>query len=290
MDDAERPLGGVPVLEVKALGRPRWISLPFTDATSPLVVDAHAAGLERELSATMHAARVRRFEIRGTFPGRESVSTPVALSHVIRLGPDPDAVHARFRAQVRRNLQTAERAGLIVRRAETERDLVETFYRLQPQTRRRLGVPIQPRPWFRLLWRRILEPGLGFLTLAYDGRTPVAGGVFLTWNGRITNKYSASSTAGWGLRPNNAIFWDAIRFGCVEGFTDFDFGRTDSDADGLRRFKLGWGSIEQPLRYTFLGEQPRPRAHGGELAQRVIRRSPPVVTRVLGELLYRYVA
>lgn len=283
--------GGVPVLEVRRIRQTRWVSQPFTDESPPLLEPGYGQAFAAELDNAVRGAGVRRLEVRGSFPGLDDRRPAPAVTHRVELGDDPDLVLAGVSRHVRKNLRAGERAGLVVRRAESERDLVDTFYRLQLDTRRRLGVPIQPRRWYRLLWRRILEPGLGFLLLAYHGGTAVAGGVFLTWNGTLTAKYSASSAASWNLRPNNGVFWEAMRWGCLNRYGAFDFGRTDSAAEGLRRFKLSWGAVEQPLRYTVFGSPASDRRlPAAGLVHSAVRHSPLIVTRALGEVLYRFAA
>jgi CelD/BcsL family acetyltransferase involved in cellulose biosynthesis len=290
-DGSAAPTAGIPVLEIKRLRQTLWVSQPFTDASPPLVEPGHGTRFAAELDDAIRRAGVRRLEVRGAFSGLDELGTEAGISHTVELRDDPDLVLADVSRHVRKNLRAGERAGLVVRRADSEHDLVETFYRLQLETRRRLGVPIQPRRWYKLLWRRILEPGLGFLLLAYHGRVAVAGGVFLTWNSTLTAKYSASSATSWNLRPNNAVFWEAMREGCLNGYRFFDFGRTDSAADSLRRFKLSWGAVEHPLRYTVFGSPGSDRRPPGfSLAQGAVRHSPLVVTRALGELFYRYAA
>jgi CelD/BcsL family acetyltransferase involved in cellulose biosynthesis len=285
--------GGIPVLEVGTIRRARWISQPFTDSCPPLVDAGFGPLLAAELDDAVLAAGVRRLEVRGSFPGLEAPDRLDAVTHAVELDDDPDVVLARVSRHVRKNLRAAERAGLVVRRGEAERDLTETFYRLQLETRRRLGVPIQPRRWYRLLWRKILEPGLGFLLLAHQGATPVAGAVFLAWNRTLTAKYSASTAAAWGIRPNNGVFWEAMRWGCENGYHTFDFGRTDCAADGLRRFKRAWGVVEQPLHYTVIGSPAGDRQLPSAvtaLVRSTLRHSPLVATRALGELFYRFAA
>jgi hypothetical protein len=128
--------------------------------------------------------------------------------------------------------------------------------------------------------------------LAYSGSIPVAGAVFLTWNGTVVYKYGASDPDYWKLRPNHLIFWTAIRWACEHGYRVFDFGRTDLDNQGLRDFKSGWGATERPLVYSLLADRP-PKPPSGRLShalEEVIRRSPPWVCRAVGELLYKYAA
>ena len=140
----------------------------------------------------------------------------------------------------------------------------------------------------------MMEPDLGFVLLAYAGGVPIAGAVFLTWNGTITYKFGASDPAFWKLRPNNLIFWTAIRWACENGFHTFDFGRTSLDNQGLREFKGGWGSREEPLIYSLISDR-QPKHTSGRLSlnrmlSATIRRSPAWVCQALGELLYKYAA
>ncbi|HEV3362594.1 MAG TPA: GNAT family N-acetyltransferase, partial [Acidimicrobiia bacterium] len=86
-----------------------------------------------------------------------------------------DEVFHRFRpSQVQRNIRRAERDGVQVHHARGRADVDRVFYSLHVRTRRRQGVPVQPRRFFSLL-AGLLETGLGFASLAYIGDRPVAG-------------------------------------------------------------------------------------------------------------------
>jgi CelD/BcsL family acetyltransferase involved in cellulose biosynthesis len=214
----------------------------------------------------------------------------VAVTHELAL-PGSDGRGGRARASVRRNIAAAGRAGVRVRVAEQERDLTQAFYDLHVRTRRRQGVPVQPRRYFRLLWERMIAPGHGVVLLAdVDGRE-VAAAVYLTGGRTVTYKYGASDDRFWSLRPNHALMAHAISWAAGCGYATFDFGRTDLDNPGLARFKASWGAVPRPLRYTSL---VCGRSYGGPsraqaMAAPVIRRAPSVLCRGLGELLYRYV-
>jgi CelD/BcsL family acetyltransferase involved in cellulose biosynthesis len=286
---------GIPVIELPASlhRRPRWVSLPFTDICPPL-----ARGSEREavfvkgLEETRKAAGVDRFEIRSrvSAPGAHLRST--AVRHTLELDPDEQAVLRRLdTSQVQRNIKRARREGVVVRIAERESDLDRTFFDLQVETRRRLGVPVQPRRFYTLLWRRLIEAGEGFLLLAYAGRRPIAGGVFLHGRRSLTYKYGASSRAHWHLRPNVLLFWTAIQMACSSGVDIFDFGRTDLKNEGLRTFKRNWGTREEPLIYTTLGSPARRISAGLEPAlSTLIRHSPSWVCKLAGAKLYHLAA
>jgi CelD/BcsL family acetyltransferase involved in cellulose biosynthesis len=284
--------GGIPVLAAPRVpGRPRrWVSLPFTDSLTPLVQAADPARLAVELEAKLRSSGVARLELHGRLPGAHPVPSG-AVVHTLALDPDPARVEARFSPAATRNARQGRQRGVSVRRAETSNDVATTYYGLHVDTRKRLGVPAQPRRFFRLLWSRILEPGLGFALIAERAGTPVAGAIFLHWNGTVVYKYGASDSAHWDLRPNNVLFLEAIRDSCRAGHRRLDFGRSELEAEGLRRFKRSWGAEESPLEYSVVGARPSGRAREtGKALEPLLRRSPTWVTRTVGELLYRYAA
>jgi CelD/BcsL family acetyltransferase involved in cellulose biosynthesis len=287
---------GLPMVEVRHLrSSPKWVSLPYTDYCPPL---ASAGQAQEELAAALNRASgdrgIRRIEIRGPIAG-SSATGATALRHVLALRRDPAEVYAGFhRSQVQRNIRRAEREGLTVREATRPEDLVGTFYRLHLQTRRRLGVPVQPRRFFRLLWEKAITTGLGSVLIVEVSERPIAAAVFLSWNGTVIYKFGASDASTWSLRPNHLLFWHAIRAACEQGYRWFDFGRTEAGQAGLRDFKLSWGAAEELLVYRTLGGKPEPAATTDGLATRVlgpvIRHGPLVLCRAIGETLYRYVA
>jgi CelD/BcsL family acetyltransferase involved in cellulose biosynthesis len=286
---------GLPLVETRGvLGGRRWVSLPFTDVCPPLAATPAAlTRLPAALDETRERAGVARIDVHAGLEGDGVESRLAAVTHTLELRPDVDEVFSTFhRSQVQRNVRKAAQGPLELRRAEAETDLTHVFYRLHLETRRRQGTPVQPRRFFGLLWKRILEPGLGFATLAYSEQTPVAGAVFLAGNATVTYKYGASDPRFLGLRPNHLVFWDAIRWSCEQGYGSFDFGRTDLDNRGLREFKSRWGAEEHPLYYSAVaGEAPSlAQGRAARALGPVIRRSPAWVCRGLGEALYKYAA
>jgi CelD/BcsL family acetyltransferase involved in cellulose biosynthesis len=278
---------GLPVIEVRRLGKRRWVSLPYTDRLEPL-------GAADELGPALEAARRREdvdaVELRSALPG--AFAEDAAWMHLLQLDPDPAAVAAGMRGNVRRGIRKAEREGVEVVAGSAAADLVDSFYRLHVATRRRQGVPVQPRRFFSLFWERLVEPGLATVLLGrVDGR-PVAGAVFMTWNGTTIYKFSASDRAYAAYRANDLIMWRAISDACAAGSHTFDFGRTDDEHDGLRVFKRSWGSEELRLTYATLADAaPEPRSHRAEaVLGATLRRSPAFMTRIAGELLYRFAA
>lgn len=283
---------GLPAIRVPSLGRrAHWKCLPFTDACAPL-------GGEREIGALMSALRDRAhegWEVRAPVRGLATVRT-VAVTHCLDLRPGLEAVYAGFhRSQVQRALRKAHREGIVrVREANERGDLTEVYYGLHVDTRKRQGVPPQPRRLFAAIWDELHTTGLASTHLAeIDGR-PAAGAVFLHWNRTLVYKYGASRTDTWKAHPNHLIFWDAIRKACDAGMTRLDFGLTDPSNHGLRTFKSNWGAREEDLQYTYSQTATPPRttthARGHTLLAAAMRRSPPRVCEWIGSALYRFAA
>ena len=177
-DEEGRISAGMPVMEIRKRFRsPRWVSLPFTDQCPPLANDRiMTARLVALADRAREHANVARLEVHADLPGEDVHRRPRGVAHVLSLSPDPKLTFERFsRSQVQRNVRKAQRVGLTLRRAETAEDLTESFYRLHLGTRRRLGVPVQPRRFFDLLWRLVIAPGHGLRSSGLSGDAPDRG-------------------------------------------------------------------------------------------------------------------
>jgi hypothetical protein len=270
--------------------------LPFTDCCPALGTDGAVGVVAAAACEAAGEAGVASVEVRDVLPDGLGVAPAAeAVRHRLSLVPGPESLLRGVDPAHRRNIKRAVARGVDVHRAGS--DGLAVFYRLHLLTRRRLGVPVQPWRFFALLGRHMLDEGLGFVLTAQAQGRPVASAVFLAWNGTLIYKFGASDPRYWECRPNNALFWRAIEAGCALGCHTLDFGRSDIGDTGLRRFKRGWGAVEEPLRYTALataggvrsGHMLR-RGHLERVMAPVIRRSPLWVCRTLGGLLYRYAA
>ena len=284
----------LPIIRVGRRARRRAVSLPFTDWCPVLLApDADASRLGERLEHVRRQAGLVSLEIRDRLEGNAGFAVPEGHRHVLALTPDLEALVAGFdSSRVRRKLRRAERESVSVRRSTSERDLLDVFYPLHVATRRRLGVPVQPRRFFEVLAREYLAAGLGFVVTASCGAIPLSSAVILDWNRRLYYKFSASDRARGDVGAGQAVVWNAVRWGCENGHIEFDFGRTELGNEGLRVFKRSWGAEERDLTYTVLADQS-PREYGGralEILGPVIRKSPEIVTRAIGRAGYRYTA
>ena len=288
LDEGGSVAAAAPFLETRSpMGGRKLSSLPFSDFVGPLATSpAHGEGfwsalVNEELNA--YSAVVLR-------TGGAPPPVPCSqhwVRHTVNLAERTDP---RFPSSVRRNLRRAESQGLAFA-VSRDRTAMEAFYDLHVMTRRKLGVPVQTRRFFRRLHDYLIAPGLGFVATVKKGPQVVAAAVFLGFGQTLVYKYGASHPKALADRPNELLFARVLRVAVEKDYGSFDFGATRASNEGLRRFKRKWGSVERPVYHAYVhGAPSRPSGDGPvhRLAGTVIRRSPRWVCRALGAALYRY--
>jgi CelD/BcsL family acetyltransferase involved in cellulose biosynthesis len=293
LDGRGRPAAGVLLTRVRRPTGPAWVSLPFSDHCPPLARDPVSLSRLAAGLADWSTHEGVPIEVRGNLPptaGWNEVA--IGVRHVLSLTGDVASLRTGLYQDHRRRLRQAERSGLGVRFGRSPDDVAD-FYRLHVQTRRRQGVPVQPRRFFDAIWRNVIAPGLGVVALVGEPGRPIAAYVVFAWNKTAIGKFQPSDPACWKLRPNHLLYWAVIHWARETGCSRFDFGRTETRHDGLQRFKSGWGAEAIPLSYARAGGDTKGAGDNGLLGAalgHVIRRSPAFVCRGLGALLYRFAA
>jgi len=241
----------LPLMEVSSLltGR-RGISLPFTDYCDPTA--SHGREAELLVEAALLHARERRWryvEFRASMGIPQQAPASVRyLAHQLDLRPGEDEIWAGLNGATRRSVRKARAYGVKVF-TDASDAAVREYYRLHCLTRKRLGVPPQPRGFFSHLRRHLVERDLATVFLAsHCGRT-IAAAIFMHFGGRVIFKFGASDIAFQHLRANNLLMWEAIRHFAAQGMRDLHMGRNEIGNHGLRRYKLGWGTTESELAY-----------------------------------------
>ena len=253
-DDSGAIRSAVALMQVDGrLTTRRLVGLPFSDVCPPLL---ESTGEDAELLSVVSGAAVAagasHVELRG--PGAVPLDSAgfgagqAFYQHIIPITASAEETAKGFHSSARRAIRKAEREGLSVREANSLDDMRE-FYRLTVLTRKKHGLLPQPWRFFASVHRHMIEAGAGHLLLAdFEGR-PIAGDLLLRFRDQMVYKFNASDPRFLNLRPNNILLWQAIRLSASLGCRSLDLGRCDTDNEGLRRFKLLWGSDEKTLRY-----------------------------------------
>jgi hypothetical protein len=287
--------GLFPFMEIRSwITGTRGVSLPFTDESAPILPDR--LGFEEamaQVNALAESRGWRTVEIRGHAPGMENLPASAEyLSHDLDLTVGEASLFSRYRPNVHRNIRKAEREGIIVSEDGTLKGLME-FYRLNCITRREHGLPPQPVRFFEHLRRHVFEKGLGFLMIARHKEKAVAGALFLIFSGKAIFKYGASDRRYQEFRANNLVFRDAIRLLCGRGARTLSFGRTNFEHEGLRQFKMSWGTTETRRQYVMYDVRSKsyltPEQSRWEACwKNTFANLPLPVLRMIGSIAYRH--
>jgi Acetyltransferase (GNAT) domain len=282
----------LPLMEVRSpfTGR-RGVCLPFSDACEPLIFDPEAVDLVRD--RLVRFARERRWkhlEIRG---GKFLQGAPSSVAkfygHTLDLRRGAEELAARVASPVRRAIRKAERSG-VKAVAARNRDAMNDFYHLHVQTRRRHGLPPQPASFFLNIYEHIIKPGLGFTVLAQRESRPIAAAIFFRFGRNALYKYGASDKRFQEFRANDLVMWHGIQFLLRTGVEKLHFGRTERENEGLRRFKLSWGTQEEVIDYCRIDRLGRQRLmtapHNFGFHKRVFGRLPLRLNRLVGSMIY----
>src|ERR1017187_327328 len=278
----------------------RLVSLPFSDHCEPLVdTRADAETLFSALELEMTKERLRYFDLRS--PADLDPDSSLARTteeycfHELDLRPHIDSIFGNFhKDSTQRKIRRAQREGLIYQEGQSE-FLLEHFYRLFVEMRRRHGIPPQPQKWFRNL---IASFGNALkIRVVFQGSRSVAGILTIQFKNRLTYKYGGSDTQYNNLGGMQLLFWRSICEAKEHGLQVFDLGRSDSGDTGLITFKDRWGATRSTLTYSRYfapgyADASSRRANSGwrfEAAKRLFAHMPNVVLSAAGRILYKHV-
>ncbi len=149
-------------------------------------------------------------------------------------------------AKVRNQVRKSEKSGVTVLWGREER--LDDFYSVFCVNMRDLGSPTHARVFFESVLRHF--PGAQIVTAHRDGKC--IGGLFrILWKGALAIPWASTLKDERVHCPNNALYWESIRYAFRQGCRRVDFGRSTRD-EGTYKFKKQWLAQELPLyRYQF---------------------------------------
>ena len=290
----------------------RLSSLPRTPLAGPLSSDRdatvailrEAVAKARQESRTQIQIKALGAEFDGMVEGL--VSSPWRLSYVLTLPEaSPDASKPPFRiadgqerAKVKWAINKAAKLGIVVRPAESKKDL-RAWHRIYLETMRRNVVPPRSYRFFSALWDALQPSGMLELLLAElpegQEKKVIAGSIFLKQGSTVSYVFNGMDRKHSSLRANDAIQWNAINAACQSGFRFFDFGEVPEGHTELARFKSKWGAVPTRMyRYWLASGQAESETFDEStgrvqsMVNRVWGRLPLDVTERLGDWLYSY--
>jgi CelD/BcsL family acetyltransferase involved in cellulose biosynthesis len=294
VDPSGRPESGLVWMDVQDLRGRRRLALPFSDRADPIVRDTEAwATVATDALAGDLPFTVRCLDANPAQADPRLTTVGQAAWHLTPLDRTPDELHAAFRPQTRRNLATAERAGVEIV-LSADRTAIAEYHRLHVQLRKRkYRMLAQPLAFFDRIWQAF-APADGIRTaLALVAGQPVAGAVYLVWHDTVYYKFGASQAEFLPLRPNDALHWHVMGWAHARGLRALDWGLSDLDQPGLCAYKRKWASVERRICTLNAGGPPAGRSEEIERTLRTVTELltdpavPDDVTDRGGSALYR---
>ena len=278
----------------------RLISLPFSDHCEPLVDNAaDARSLTSALAESLRTERLRYVEVRARLPldapAEACLSTQSYCFHELDLRPELDTLFAQLhKSSTQRKIQRAEREGLTCECGRSPA-LLNAFWDLLLLTRRRHGVPPQPKAWFQNLIDCFGDDLQ--IRIAFHARQPAAAILTIRHKHTLVYKYGCSDTSLNHLGGTQLLFWRSIQEARRDGLLAFDLGRSDSDNPGLITFKDRLGATRSSVAYSRFSPSLDSGAFGapgaewaGRIARRLAPHLPDRVLRLAGSVLYKHIA
>jgi len=274
----------------RGLRSTRLVALPFSDFGEPLASDDQSrADLMRALIASNPTASI---EVRGAMGTERWRNVDCFAQWTLDLRRPFDEINAGFSRTVRSGIKRALKDDVQID-CGSDASYVARFFDLQLITRRRQGVPPQPFKLFSSVHEKFSRGGDLEIWLATLNGRDQAGLVLLRAGDQLCYKWAARIEDGHP-GANHLLVARMIEAHAGKAAT-IDFGRCDVRNQGLLRSKADLGCLARPLPYAFFPTAPRQISSEvlsgpAKVLSSLWKRLPLPATRVLGEILYRYMA
>jgi len=286
----------VPVMEVRSfLKKTRGVSLPFSDVCAPILAsDIDFDGIFSFIIEYGRRHGWKYFEAKG-WNGyfQESKSSDYCFEHTLELDKEPEKILNKFRNSTKRNIKKASKADLEISLSHSFNSVVE-FYNIHCRTRKEHGLPPQPFKFFKKIFENIISLKKGIVILANYNSVTIAGAIYFFFGKKAIFKYGASNKAFQRKRANNLIMWKAIEYCCLQGFDTLSLGKTEPTNSGLLQFKRGWGVTESKIfNFKYMLKEKsfvKPKSLVSGKHNKVFSKLPIPILRLIGNLIYKYVA
>lgn len=288
-DGAKTLTGVLPLVSVRSLLFGRFlVSMPFLNYGGPLGSEAAVRALAADAVARADRSGVKLLELRS----RVELPLDLPVSHrkitvVLDLPTDAKKLWDDLPGKVRSQVRRPQKEGVTVTFGP---DQVDGFYHVFAHHMRDLGTPVLSRGLFGAI-RDAFGADVWF-ACAYLRGQPIACGCGFRWGREFEITWASSLRAHSTIAPNMLLYWAFLERCVAEGVTLFNFGRCSPDS-GTHRFKLQWGSRDEPLWWYGHGapsaSTPSPDDGAYAWGPRIWKRLPVPVANLLGPRIVRLI-
>ncbi|MDZ7830660.1 MAG: GNAT family N-acetyltransferase [Desulfobacterales bacterium] len=292
--------GFLPLFKLKNIfGRKSLISLPYSHMV-PVLYDSPEA-----CDALLHSAQsiaqninakvlMLKCDQRFSKPQWNEFSNNFIST--LDLQSDINLIKKNIKNSTLRNIKKAKKENVKIEIGKKMIDY-KNFYDLMVDTRRRQGAPPYPLNFFKSLYNNF-EEGNRCLFQAFRNGQLLAGIIMLYFGDTAIYAYGASvsNKSLMRFRPNELLFWTAIKDACEKNYSVFDFGITPFYNKDLLHFKSRWGVKTYKIMYVYLSDLSKRQnplidrsSTSYRLASKFLTRLPRPIIKVLGPQLLKFI-
>jgi peptidoglycan pentaglycine glycine transferase (the first glycine) len=154
-----------------------------------------------------------------------SLELAPSASVVLDLSPTLEQILAGMKRQTRQNIRRSEQSG--IRAREGKQSDLNIFYQFHIATSQRQKFFPYSKEYYCNMWR-VFEPnGCIGLQIAEHANKPISALLLIPFGDTVIAKILGWSGEHADLRPNDAVFWSAIKWSKAHGYRFFDFEGID---------------------------------------------------------------
>lgn len=286
----------IPMMEVNSwITGNRAISLPFSDYCEPLFKSRNLSQtLAEEIIKTLEIQKTKYIEFRTSkhlYPF-ETEQYRRDLRHILKLDKNESDLLKQCSDNTKRNIKKAAKENLSLK-IQNDENGIRNFYDMMCETRKKHGLPPQPFSFFKNILDLIITKGFGDILFAIKDNNYISGAIYLKFGKKLLYKYGASYSQYLKFRGNHFVMWEAIKKYKNEGYEEFDFGESDLEQEGLKRFKRGWNADELSIYTTRYNLKEKNFLPVSPLTQgfhtKIFSHLPISILKIIGNNLYKHI-
>jgi FemAB-related protein (PEP-CTERM system-associated) len=231
----------LPLALIRApLRDPFAVSLPYSGYAGMLVdpkIDSNQVFAAFLDSSAEHG--ILSLEVRQLGDSQTVQSSSVTLK--LHMPDSSEVLWNQLDAKVRNLVRKAERSGL---QARWGPDQMEDFYRVHARNMAHLGTPMHSKRLFIEISKELPDV-IDVLTVRKDAEV-IAAMLVTKLGNKLAGPWASSLSQYTSLSPNMLLYWEVLKYGCQNGFSEFDFGRSQVNS-GTYNFKKQWGATPVPI-------------------------------------------
>jgi FemAB-related protein (PEP-CTERM system-associated) len=164
---------------------------------------------------------------------------------ILKLSKNPDFLWNNFRKSMRRYVRKALNHGL---KTNMGHIYLKDFYEIYTQSMNEKGTPNHSYLFFKNILNEF--PDNSDIMVVENHGEIIGSILLLSFKDDLIYGWGASQSEFLHLNPNYLLLWESINYGCRNGFSHFDFGRSLPNK-GTFNFKVGWGGEPIQLYYNY---------------------------------------